>query len=60
MEKQFSRKMDGRVKAIAALKFQADVGFARSHAFPTAIKMLEALTPKHGFGSMAENQIGLG
>jgi hypothetical protein len=50
LEKQFSRKMDGRVKAIAAPKFQADVGFARSHAFPAAIKMLEALTSKHGFG----------
>jgi hypothetical protein len=52
--------MDGRVKAIAALKFHAEVEFARSHAFPTAIKMLEALTPKHGFGSMGENQIDPG
>ena len=51
--------MDGRV-AIVTAKVPADVGLPYSSGFPTAIKMLEALTAKAGFGLIAENQVNLG
>ena len=51
--------MHGRV-AIAAAKVPADVGLGHSFGFPSAIKMLEALTAKSGFGLIAENQVDLG
>ena len=46
--------MDGRV-AIATAKLLADVGLADSRDFPSAIKMLEALTAESGFGLIAKN-----
>ena len=51
--------MDDRV-TIASAKIPADVGLGHSSGFPSAIKMLEALTGKSGFGLIAKNQISLG
>ena len=46
--------------AIAAAKVLSDIGLGDSSGFPSAIKMLEALPGKSGFGLIAKNQISLG